>query len=132
MSTTTLNRPAVRRTFIGLGAVLIVGMLVAIVVALMNGATLFVPMAAAVLALGVLYVWGGVTGYVDQQVERPVAEPDSDKDLYVAGVLLGILIPVVGFVVGVVLLIRGNNRYGLMAMIGSIGASILWYLYLTR
>lgn len=54
----------------------------------------------------------------------PSNNPDSG--LAVAGAVTALLIPIVGFIIGVILLAK-SNMAGLWIMLGSIGASIFWY-----
>lgn len=133
MSTTTAapEGRATRRGFIAAGTVISVAAIVGVVLSLTSGATLFTPFAVALLGLGVLYVWGGRSGYVTEPVPVRYAEADEDPNasLFWWGMLLAVLIPIVGFIIGVVILIRGSNGYGLRLMVGSIGLTIL-YSYL--
>jgi len=121
------------KTFTAFGSLLTAGMAAASVVVVVNEATLFLPVTIVLAVFGVFCAWGGITGYVDQQVVYSTSDDaENDKPLYIAAVLLGMLIPVVGFIIGIVLLARGTTRYGLMAMVGSIGAALLYYQFLIR
>lgn len=126
-------RKRTRLAFGLVGGVLSVAMIVAIVLSFIDDTTLAVPFAAVFLALGVYYVAAAASGYItDSEVtavvrlgdERPEA---SDHTLFWVGIVFAIFLPVVGFVIGVVFLIRGRNSYGLRLIVGSIGFTILWY-----
>ena len=56
-------------------------------------------------------------------------KPDTNG-LWTAGIITGILFPIVGFIIGIVLLAKSDNR-GVWVMLGSIGAGIVWYNILT-
>lgn len=50
----------------------------------------------------------------------------ADANLVTAGQITGIFIPVIGFIIGIVLVLRGNSK-GAWIMAGSFGAAIVWY-----
>ncbi|WP_418059863.1 DUF2510 domain-containing protein [Pimelobacter simplex] len=56
----------------------------------------------------------------------PFVPAKDNGTLIVAGVVTALLFPIVGFIIGIVLATRNENR-GVFIMLGSIGAGIFWF-----
>lgn len=115
-----------RRAFTGAGLLISVASVAGIAVSLSNDASLFAAVAVAMLGLGLFYVYVGATDYLTRTTDQ-VEDPDSG--LFWVGTALAILLPFVGFVIGVVFLIRGRNSHGLRLIIGSIGVALLYGVF---
>ena len=60
-----------------------------------------------------------------------VAQGRDNSGLIAVGFITALLIPIIGFVIGLVLTARDENKWGVRIIVGSIGAFLLWMNYLS-
>lgn len=76
--------------------------------------------------VGTQRYWDGAQ-WTEHAAPAPQGKPNNDNSgLVAAGILTAIFIPFVGFVLGIVLLAKGNNKWGLRILLGSVGFFLLW------
>lgn len=70
--------------------------------------------------------WDG-SQWTEHAAPAPPSKQAADNGgLVAAGILTAIFIPFVGFVLGIVLLAKGDNKWGLRILLGSVGFFLLW------
>jgi hypothetical protein len=62
---------------------------------------------------------------------KPRRERDPADTLTTAGIILSVVIPIVGFVIGVVLLIKNRVGAGIACLVISVLAGVVWAALLT-
>jgi hypothetical protein len=68
--------------------------------------------------------WTGKVAPASAKLGNP--KESQDGGLVLAGILTALLIPIIGFIIGIILLAKSNMR-GLWIMLGSVGAFLFWF-----